>query len=90
MNNARTGRPKLDAVLLRRRFQEVENLLVRRYRLWEICVCSFLALLMFVLALQRPSKCCFPNSQTTLHTTPVVSKPPLPNLPPFFQQHPGE
>ena len=44
MDDASTRWPELDSVLLRRRLEEIENLLVTRYRLWKVGVGAFFSL----------------------------------------------
>lgn len=44
MDNSRAWWPKLDAILLPCRLQEIENLAVARNGLWKVCVGAFLAL----------------------------------------------
>jgi len=36
--------PELNSVLLRRRLEEIENLLVARYRLWKVGIGAFFSL----------------------------------------------
>lgn len=44
MDDASARWPELDSVLLRRRLEEIENLLVTRYRLWKVGVGAFFSL----------------------------------------------
>jgi len=44
MDDASAGWPELNSVLLRRRLEEIENLLVTRYRLWKVGVGAFFSL----------------------------------------------
>jgi len=44
MDDASAGWPELDSVLLRRRLEEIEDLLVARYRLWKVSVGAFFSL----------------------------------------------